>query len=119
MAKHENERMVVCNAYDAQLEVMTELLSETRALRAAVERGQGTGGGAVSCDRPLTREEAAEYLGVYVDTVYDWAVRDGKIPYSRLNDGKRAPIRFMLKDLEDFVKRARVDTVEDRRLHLR
>ncbi len=28
-------------------------------------------------DRPLTREEAAKYLGVHPDTLYKWAVEKG------------------------------------------
>ena len=64
-------------------------------------------------DRPLAREEAADYLGVHKDTLYRWAVQEGRIAYSRLGDGARAPIRFNKKDLDDFLLRQRIGTVEE------
>ena len=67
----------------------------------------------------MTRDEAAEYLGVHPDTLYRWAVEEGKIAYSRLGDGGRAPIRFVTRDLDDYLSRTRVPTVEDARAKAR
>lgn len=63
-------------------------------------------------DKPLTRDEAAEYLQVHPDTLYRWA-RDGEISYSRLGDGKTAPMRFWKKDLDAFLSKKRIPGVEE------
>ena len=65
-----------------------------------------------SDDRPMTRNQAAEYLNVHRDTLYKWAV-EGWLAYSRLGDGGRAPMRFTKADLDDFIRTNRIPTVED------
>ena len=86
-----------------------ELVGEVRRLREVVE-GQRS-------DRPLTRIEAAEYLGVHPDTLYRWAV-EGRLAYSRLGDGTKAPLRFSREDLDDFIARNRIATTEETKARL-
>jgi len=90
--------------------LLTELIDQLRSLRLAIEREQESRD---KYDGPLTREAAAEYLGIHKDTLYRWAVVEGRIAYSRLGDGVRAPIRFARKDLDDFLRRVRIPTVEE------
>ena len=101
---------------EAHTLLLTELVTEVRAMRVSIERAQHPKNLA---DAPLTRDEAAEYLGVHPDTLYRWAVEEGKIAYSRLGDGGRAPIRFVTRDLDDYLSRTRVPTVEDARAKAR
>ena len=67
----------------------------------------------------MTRDEAAEYLGVHPDTLYRWAVEEGETAYFRLGDGGRAPIRFVRCDLDDYLSQTRVPTLEDARAKVR
>ncbi len=53
-------------------------------------------------DRPMTRDEAAAYLQIHPDTLYQWAVEENQIAYSRYGDGKRALLRFRREDLDAF-----------------
>ena len=97
---------------DEQFELTSELIVELRSLRLAIERHNGSN----DRDRPLTREEAAEYLGVHKDTLYRWAVEEGRIAHSRLGEGARAPLRFRKEDLDDYLQRQRIGTVEEIRM---
>ena len=63
-------------------------------------------------DKPLTQEEGAEYLQVHSDTLYRWA-REGEIAYSRLGEGQKAPMRFWKKDLDAFMSKKRIPSVEE------
>ena len=65
----------------------------------------------------LTREMAAEYLGVDPSTIYRWA-RDGRLVYFRLGDGKRGLLRFRRSDLDDFMGQNRVPTLDERKAAL-
>jgi excisionase family DNA binding protein len=96
--------------------LLTELVAEVRAMRETIARSQQPKS---LSDAPLTREQAAEYLGIHPDTLYRWAVEHGKIACSRLGDGRRAPIRFLKRDLDDFIARARIATVENIRCGVR
>lgn len=96
--------------------LLTELIAEVRAMREIIERSQHPKDLGVT---PLTRDEAAEYLGIHPDTLYRWAVEEGKIAYSRLGDGGRAPIRFTKRDLDDYLNRMRIPTIEDARSRAR
>ena len=60
-------------------ELAQAMIEELRALRAVVE---GKGAGALP-DRPLTRVEAAAYLDVHPNTLYDWA-RENRVAWCRL-----------------------------------
>jgi len=101
---------------EAHTSLLTELLVEVRAMHKTIERAQDPR----NCvDAPLTRDEAAAYLGIHPDTLYRWAVEEGKIAYSRLSDGGRAPMRFIKRDLDDFLSRTRIPTVEDARGNVR
>ena len=92
------------------LELMGELLVEVSELRQAVKHELDHRD---KYGQPMNREVAAEYLGIHPDTLYRWAVEDGKIGYSRLGDGGRAPLRFLKKDLDDFMRCHRIPTVEE------
>lgn len=63
--------------------------------------------------QPMTRDEAAAYLQVNADTLYRWSVREGRITYSRLGDGGRAALRYRREDLDDFIRKSRIPTVEE------
>lgn len=83
---------------------IAELTEEVRALRETMERAQD------AQDRygnPPTREQAAEYLSIHPDTLYKWAV-EGRVAYSRLGDGERAPMRFLKEDLDEFARGQRI-----------
>lgn len=86
-----------------ETDAFRELLEEVRGLREAVERGQDTA-------RPLTLRAAAAYLSVHEDTLGRWA-RDGRLSYSRLGDGGRAPLRFLKQDLDRFNDSWRIPAV--------
>ncbi len=90
---------------ETQTDVFQELVNEIRSLRVAVEHGQNT-------DGPLTLKEAAAYLRLHEDTVARWA-RDGRLSYSRLGDGERAPLRFLRCDLDRFNDRWRIPAVAE------
>lgn len=83
----------------------SELLHEVRALRIAFES---------QADplRPMTREAAAEYLGVHPDTLYRWAC-EGVVAHSRLGESDRGPMRFTKRDLDDAVARGRIRAAAD------
>ncbi len=98
--------------FEEHFELMRELIDEVRALRREFERLSQHG---PATDSPLSREEAAKYLGIHKDTLYRWAVEEGRIAYSRLGDGGRAALRFAKQDLDDFLKRQRISTVEETR----
>lgn len=101
---------------DQLVELVRELIAEVRLLRKEVERRSESGHPA---NRPLTREEAAEYLGIHKDTLYRWAVEEGRIAYSRLGEGSRTSIRFMRKDLDDFLEHQRIGTVNQTLVRIR
>ncbi len=63
-------------------------------------------------NRPFTKDEAAQYLGINPDTLCKWA-RQGRIAYCRLGEGARAPMRFRKKDLDAFLSASRIPTVEE------
>ena len=93
---------------DQLIDLVRELIGEVRLLRKQVESCSETKS---SSNRPLTREEAAEYLGIHKDTLYRWAVEEGRIAYSRLGEGSRASIRFTRSALDDFLEHQRIGTV--------
>ena len=93
---------------DQIIELMRELIHELQLLRMYAHL---TPANDAHPNRPLTREEAADYLGVHKDTLYRWAVEEGRIAYSRLGDGSRAPIRFTQKDLDEFINVMRITSV--------
>ena len=86
-----------------------ELTAEVRALRETMGRAQEAQD---RYGKPLTREQAAEYLSIHPDTLYRWAV-EGRVAYSRLGDGERAPLRFLKEDLDEFARGQRIPTVEE------
>lgn len=95
---------------DRHYELMNALIEEVRSLRLEIRRAQP---GKNDVQGPLTREDAAAYLGVHPDTLYRWAVEEGRIAYSRLGDGSRAPIRFLRKDLDEYLAKNRIGTVQE------
>ena len=95
---------------EAHTALLTDLIVEVRAMREIIELSQQPKN---LSDAPLTREEAAGYLGIHPDTLYRWAVEEGKLAYARLGDGGRSPIRFVKRDLDEFLSRMRVPTVAD------
>ena len=80
------------NVTDEQFEVLIE---EMKGLRKVFEASQEPTG------KPLTRDEAAKFLGVHPDTLFRWA-KEGQITFSKLGDGERADMRFKLEDLQQF-----------------
>lgn len=92
--------------------VMLELLQEVRDLRVLIERQAGKKD--VSINKPMTREQAAEFLDVHPDTLYRY-VAEGKIRHFRLGDGDRAPLRFLLSDLEAFMRQGEVPSISELR----
>ena len=54
--------------------------------------------------------------GIYDESrrgwLYRWAV-EGRVAYSRLGDGERAPMRFLKEDLEEFARGQRIPTLEE------
>lgn len=67
----------------------------------ARNRGQGTTSGPAAEERLYTPEEAAEYLGVHVQTVRAW-IRSGRLRASRLA-GQRA-LRIAASDLKSVLE---------------
>jgi len=93
-----------------QTELLAELIKEMRSLRVAIESDSKHFG---NHNGPLTREAAAEYLGVHPSTLYRWAVEEGRIAYSRLGKGKKASLRFTRNDLDAFLSGERIPAVDD------
>ncbi len=93
---------------------IVELTAEVRQLREAMERSQDVHD---RYSKPLTREQAAEYLSIHPDTLYRWAV-EGRVAYSRLGDGERAPMRFLKEDLDEYARNQRIPTVEEAKTRL-
>ncbi|MFQ5443033.1 MAG: helix-turn-helix domain-containing protein [Nitrospinales bacterium] len=54
----------------------------------------------------ITAKELARYLSVRVKTIYSW-VESGKIPAYKLNGA----LRFNLKEINEFVRKNRVQPV--------
>ncbi len=86
-------------------ELLAELVDEVRELRRTLEAPTRDD------DRPLTRTEAAEYLGVHSDTLFRWA-HENKVAYVRFGTGEKAQMRFLKKDLQSFVAGGRIAAVE-------
>jgi excisionase family DNA binding protein len=61
---------------------------------------------------PMTREQAAALLQIHPDTLYRLA-KEGVIAYIPLNDGQRAPMRFLKEDLDAHLRRMRVHTTSE------
>jgi excisionase family DNA binding protein len=57
----------------------------------------------------LRTPEAAQYLGVHIETVRRWA-RDGEIPAAKL--GNRGGFRFKREDLDRFLERRRAEGID-------
>ena len=96
------------------LELLELLVEEMRDFGDALERLEHA---QLMDDRPMNRKEAAEYLGLHPQTVYTWA-REGLIAYSVLggNDtGERGEMRFLRSDLDVYLKKMRVPTLEERK----
>ena len=87
-------------SHEVMTELLAELVNEAKLTRKGGER------------TPLTRDEAAAYLQVHPDTVYKWA-REGRLSYSRLGEGAKAPLRFIRKDLDAFMSGQRIATAEE------
>lgn len=87
-------------------EVLCDIQNELRQLHDRVNRN----------DMPMTVKEASSYLQIHPDTLYRWAVEEGRIAYCRLGQGNRAPLRFLKKDLDDFLESQRIPTVEEVRM---
>ena len=87
-------------------ELLEVLIDEVRAMRTAMEFN---GTGAVT-PATLTREQAAEYLGVHPDTLYRWA-RENRIAYIRMGEGEKAPMRFMRDDLDEYLRGCKIEAV--------
>jgi len=58
----------------------------------------------------ITAKEVAVYLSVKVKTVYGW-VETGKIPAYKINGA----LRFNLKEIKEFVKKCRVQAINEER----
>lgn len=58
----------------------------------------------------LTRAEAAAYLKCHPQTLYTWAVTEGRIPYHQVND--RGGLRFRKEDLDAFLERCRIREID-------
>jgi len=56
---------------DKDHELVASLIAEMRSLRLAIEHKREQ---RCKYDSPLTRDQAAKYLGVHPDTIYKWAV---------------------------------------------
>ena len=54
----------------------------------------------------LRTPEAAQYLGVHIETIRRWA-REGAIPAAKL--GNRGGFRFRRNDLDGFLERRRTE----------
>lgn len=83
-------------------ELFKELVVELRGLRLAMERNMDK-------DQPLTREQAAAYLGIHEDTLYRYA-KEGLLAYSQI--GGRGPMRFTRADLDAFMRSNRIPATE-------
>ena len=81
----------------SETEVLTEILGEMRALREAVERGQGD-----VAPTLLDREQAAAYLRLSVSQL-DNLARCGDIRRVKFGEGPRARVLYRRKDLETYV----------------
>jgi excisionase family DNA binding protein len=79
--------------------ILTAVLDELRLIRQA----QGIEG------RSMSREQAAEFLGVHKDTLYRLA-REGEIAYFQTGDGGK--MTFTLDDLLAYRSKTRHAAVE-------
>lgn len=89
---------------ESQTELTQILIDEVRMLRSAIELRPNH-------DEPMTRDQAAAYLKMHPDTLYKLA-RVNKIAYSRKGEGLRASMVFLKKDLDDYLARTRIPTVD-------
>lgn len=66
-------------------------------------------------DALLTLEELAAYLGVSVSTIDKWIMgmrgigTAGPPPRHKLHGGPKAPLRFMIRDVREWLHSCRVD----------
>jgi len=68
-------------------------------------------------DTLLTVEETAAYLSLSPSTLEKWVSGErwlsiGVPVYHRLHGGPKSPIRFMVSDLQDWLRRCRADLGE-------
>lgn len=63
---------------------------------------------------PLSDVQAAEFLGVAVQTLRNWrSAGTGKGPaYLKLSPGPRGRVAYLIEDLQEYRKRCRVDPSE-------
>ena len=92
-----------------ELNPMAELVQEVRALRETIAH---IGKASDKYTRPLTREEAADYLQVHKDTLYRWSI-EGLVAYSRIGDGPKAQMRFTKADLDEALRLKRVGLLSE------
>ena len=59
----------------------------------------------------LTRKEAALFLKISLRKL-DSLAADGEIPYSKMGQGLRSRVVYEKQDLENFVRRQRIDLCE-------
>ena len=91
---------------DQVVGLLESLIEEVKGLRTAIAQRPGD----AVCSATLTREQAADYIGVHADTLYRWA-RENRITYIRMGEGEKAPMRFTRKDLDDYLKTCRIEAV--------
>jgi excisionase family DNA binding protein len=67
----------------------------------------------MTTDQPLTRDEAARYLGVSRNTLSSWAARKAGPPYSR--SGKvRGRVWYRVRDLDAWLESRHVNVEANR-----
>ena len=58
---------------------------------------------------PLTEVEAAEYLGIAIQTMRNWRHLQKGPPYLKLSPGPRGRIVYLLEDLAAYRSQCRID----------
>lgn len=58
--------------------------------------------------RLLTSEEAAELLGVHVNTLATWRDKGEGPAYIRFGSGTRAPIKYRMRDINEWLEKQTV-----------
>jgi len=61
----------------------------------------------ITADRPMSREEAARYLGTTVNTMAAWAARSMGPAYSR-SGSQRGKVWYTVADLDAFIEARKV-----------
>lgn len=94
--------------FEELLESINTLVAEVRASNETMRRFVGV---RTTDEQPLDCDGAATYLGLHPQTVRKLA-KSNRLTYCRIGEGDRQPLRFLKRDLDAFLNKSRIESVD-------